>query len=235
MKALLLAAGFGSRLGGVTKNMPKCLVKVGQETMLDHWLYKLDRLGVSEFVINSHYLAEQVDTFISTHPMRERIHISFEPELLGTGTTFSQHLGWLKSDHCFVVHVDNFCQDNLEGMCSTFGNRPPSCDGTMLVFGTDRPHECGIVEYDDNFILTGFHEKVNKPPSSEANGAVYLLSAKFLQDLHRQAPILHEISIDLIPMLIGRMNCYFTKQYFQDIGRQETLFKANQWLSTQGS
>jgi len=71
--------------------------------------------------------------------------------------------------------------------------------------------------------------------SSEANGAVYLLSAKFLQDLHRQAPILHETSIDLIPMLIDRMNCYFTKQYFQDIGRQETLFKANQWLSTQGS
>ena len=68
MKALLLAAGFGSRLGGVTKNMPKCLVKVGQETMLDHWLYKLDRLGISEFVINSHYLAEQVDTFISHTP-----------------------------------------------------------------------------------------------------------------------------------------------------------------------
>ena len=232
MKALLLAAGLGTRLGKVTKNLPKCLMKVGQETMLDHWLHKLDRIGVNEFLINSHYLAEQVDAFISTHPLRERIHVSFEPELLGTGTTLSRHLEWLKSDDCFVVHVDNFCQDSLEGMRSAFRNRPPSCAGTMLVFVTDMPSECGIVEYDHNFVLTNFHEKVEKPPSLEANGAVYLVSAKFLQDLQRQAPELHEISTDLIPMLIGRMNCYFTKQYFQDIGRPETLDEAIEWVST---
>jgi len=232
MKALLLAAGFGSRLGGVTKNMPKCLVKVGQETMLDHWLYKLDRLGVSEFVINSHYLAEQVDAFISKHPLTDRIHVSFEPELLGTGMTLSRHLEWLNSDDCFIVHVDNFCQDSLKGMCSLFKNRLPSCEGTMLVFVTDRPSECGIVEYDHEFILTNFYEKVDKPPSLEANGAVYLVSAKLLQDLQRQAPNLYEISTDLIPILIGRMNCYFTKQYFQDIGRPETLEAANKWLLT---
>lgn len=232
MKALLLAAGLGTRLGKVTKDMPKCLMKVGQETMLDHWLYKLDRIGVNEFLINSHYLAEQVDAFISKHPLGERIQISFEPELLGTGMTLSRHLEWLKSDDCFVVHVDNFCHDSLEGMCSLFRNRLPSCEGTMLVFVTDRPSECGIVEYDHEFMLTNFYEKVEKPPSLEANGAVYLISAKLLEDLQRQAPNLYEISTDLIPMLIGRMNCYFTKQYFQDIGRPETLEAANKWLLT---
>ena len=232
MKALLLAAGLGSRLGELTKMKPKCLMTVGGQTMLDHWLYKLARLGVTEFVINSHYLAEQVDAFIYTHPLRDRIHISFEPELLGTGMTLYRHSEWLNSDDCFIVHVDNYCADSLEGMCSRFSSRPPSCDGTMLVFDTDRPRECGIVEYDDEFVLTGFHEKVDEPPSSEANGAVYLVSATFLQDLHRQAPKLYEISTDLIPMLIGRMNCYFTKQYFQDIGRPETLDEANKWFST---
>ena len=68
------------------------------------------------------------------------------------------------------------------------------------------------------------------PPSSEASGAVYLFSASFLQELDREAPILYELSKDLIPMMIGRINCYFTKRYFQDIGRPETLAEANRWF-----
>ena len=232
MRALLLAAGFGSRLNELTKSTPKCLMEVGGQTMLDHWLEKLDKLGVTEFVINTHYLAGQVDAFISEHPLRDRINVSFEPTLLGTGMSFSSHLGWLKVGDCFVVHVDNYCEDSLEGMYDMFNNRSPSCDGTMLVFNTNRPRECGIVEYDDDCMLTNFHEKVKHPPSSEASGAVYLFSASFLQKLDREAPILHELSTDLIPMMIGRMSCYFTKQYFQDIGRPETLEEANHWLSS---
>ena len=230
MKALLLAAGIGSRLGELTKTTPKCLMKVGGQTMLDHWLGKLDKLGVTDFLINTHYLADQVDAFISTHPLCDRINISFEPILLGTGMSLVNHLEWLKTDDCFVVHVDNYCEDSLEGMCNTFRNRPPSCDGTMLVFKTNRPRECGIVGYDDNFILTNFHEKVDDPPSAEAGGAVYLFSASFLHELSSEAPTLNEISKDLIPMMIGRINCYFTKRYFQDIGRPETLTEANQWF-----
>jgi len=230
MKALLLAAGIGSRLGELTKTTPKCLMKVGGQTMLDHWLGKLDKLGVTDFLINTHYLADQVDAFISTHPLCDRINISFEPILLGTGMSLVNHLEWLKTDDCFVVHVDNYCEDSLEGMCNTFRNRPPSCDGTMLVFKTNRPRECGIVGYDDNFILTNFHEKVDDPPSAEASGAVYLFSASFLHELSSEAPTLNEISKDLIPMMIGRINCYFTKSYFQDTGRPETLTEANQWF-----
>ena len=233
MKALLLAAGFGSRLEELTKAKPKCLMEVGGQTMLDHWLAKLDKIGVTDFVINTHYLAEQVDAFISTHPLRDRITVSFEPTLLGTGMSLCNHLEWLKTDDCFVVHVDNYCEDCLDGMFNTFSNRPLSCDATMLVFNTNRPRECGIVEYDDNFVLTNFHEKVDAPPSSEASGAVYLFSASFLHELYSNAPTLYEISKDLIPMMIGRINCYFTKWYFQDIGRPETLFEANHWFFKQ--
>ena len=117
MRALLLAAGFGSRLNELTKSTPKCLMEVGGQTMLDHWLGKLDKLGVTDFVINTHYLADQVDAFISTHPLCDRINVSFEPTLLGTGMSLSNHLEWLKTDDCFVVHVDNYCEDSLEGMC----------------------------------------------------------------------------------------------------------------------
>ena len=74
MKALLLAAGLGTRLGNLTKKQPKCLIKVGNETMLDHWLFKLEALGVSEFIINTHYLADQVDKHILSHPLKDKIN-----------------------------------------------------------------------------------------------------------------------------------------------------------------
>lgn len=227
MKALLLAAGLGTRLGTLTKHTPKCLITVGGEPMLDHWLYKLDRLGITEFVINTHYFAEKVHDFISNHPLKAKITIRFEPDLLGTTGTLLRNLDVLEKHDCFIVHVDNYCVDPLDAMVEYFKCRPPHCLSTMLVFQTDRPHECGIVEYDDTNTLTGFHEKVSKPPSDIANGAVYLFSAKFLQQLRQKQFHLNDISNDIIPLLLGKMNCYFTPLYFQDIGNPEALEHAN--------
>ena len=53
MNAFLLAAGYGSRLGNITLSTPKCLLKVGEHTMLEHWIQKLDQLGVKHFFINT--------------------------------------------------------------------------------------------------------------------------------------------------------------------------------------
>ena len=64
MKALLLAAGFGSRLGRITKETPKPLVKVGDSAILEFCLAQLSQSGVTEVVINTHYLAEKIESFI---------------------------------------------------------------------------------------------------------------------------------------------------------------------------
>ena len=229
MKALLLAAGFGRRLGRLTRYKPKCLMTVGDQPMLDHWIYKLERLSVTEFIVNTHYLADKVDDFISTHPLRKKITISFEPELLGTANTLLNHLDVLKQQDCFVVHVDNYCADPLDKMVVRFKRRPSHCVSTMLLFQTDRPQECGIVEFDETHTMTGFYEKVSAPPSDMANGAVYLFSATFLQQLSQKSLQLNDISYDIIPLLLGKMNCYFTPYYFQDIGNPDALDQANRW------
>ena len=100
MKALLLAAGFGTRLGEITKKTPKCLVRVGQGTMLDHWLYKLVTLGVNEFFVNTHYLSNQVEEFIANHPLKKKVTILHEPKLLGTGGTIACNIEILEGETC---------------------------------------------------------------------------------------------------------------------------------------
>ena len=55
MKALLLAAGFGTRLRPITLKTPKCLVKVGGVSLLDHWLANLEAASIEDVRINTHY------------------------------------------------------------------------------------------------------------------------------------------------------------------------------------
>ena len=55
MKALLLAAGLGTRLRPLTNTIPKCLVPINGKALLEYWLENLSKVGISEFLINTHF------------------------------------------------------------------------------------------------------------------------------------------------------------------------------------
>lgn len=231
MKAILLAAGFGSRLGEMTIDTPKCLAKVGQETMLDHWLFKLKRLGVERFFINTHYLADKVKEFVSGHPLKNDITLLHEPNLLGTGRTILRNIELLEDEVCFIVHVDNYCLDPLDRFLSAHMNRPVNTVLSMLTFTTNAPEKCGIVEVDADKRLIFFHEKKENPPSDQANGAVYIVSRPFFEVLKSLEPEPTDLSCDIIPALIGNIFCHHTDLYFEDIGTSSSLRKANEFLA----
>lgn len=235
MRALLLAAGLGTRLGAYTQTVPKCLLEINNQTMLGHWLAKLDKLGVDNFTINTHYLSEQVEDFVANHTLKDKISIDYEQSLRGTGGTLLNNISALSHGDCFVVHVDNYCEDPLEKMVSSFRFRPDECLGTMLTFETPNPRECGVIETDQNNILTSFYEKVDNPKTNIANGAVYLFSQKLLNEISATLPSLQDISKDLIPLLVGKLNCYFTQFYFEDIGRPTSLKKTRIWVENKKS
>ena len=218
MRALLLAAGFGTRLGEITKKTPKCLVKVGKEAMLDHWLSKLTTLGVDEFFVNTHYLSNQVEEFIANHPLKKKVTLLHEPKLLGTGGTIARNTEILEGETCFIVHVDNYCLDPLDLFLSAHQNRPESTVLSMLTFNTKTPENCGIVEVDEHNRLLQFHEKQQNPPSKRANGAVYIASQPFFDLVKKLKPEPSDLSCDIIPALIGKIYCHQTDYYFEDIG-----------------
>jgi len=64
MKAIILAAGLGSRLKPLTESTPKALVKVCGKTLLEITINKLKRFSVDEIIINTYYLADQIESFI---------------------------------------------------------------------------------------------------------------------------------------------------------------------------
>jgi len=217
VKAILLAAGLGSRLGNLTSNIPKCLLKVSGITMLDHWIYKLNALGVTEFLINTHYLADKVTQHFQNHGLRKAITLVNEPELLGTAGTILANSEFITED-TFVVHADNVCQDNLNGMIKAHINRPKQCIMTLLTFETAFPKECGIITKNNKDIMVGFQEKPSIYISSLANGAVYIVTKDFKNYLKNLGTREYDLSKNVLPNLLNKVFCYHTTEFFMDIG-----------------
>lgn len=84
MKAFILSAGFGTRMQELTKEIPKPLLKVKDKTLLDHSIDFLKEIGATEFIINTHYLAEKIHLHLENRS-DVKIKISHEEKILGTG------------------------------------------------------------------------------------------------------------------------------------------------------
>src|SRR5215813_13433333 len=83
MKAMILAAGLGTRLRPLTDNIPKALVELNGRTLLEITIERLKSFGVTEFIVNVHHHAEKIVAFLqSKNSFGVRIEISREDDLL---------------------------------------------------------------------------------------------------------------------------------------------------------
>ena len=104
MKAMILAAGLGTRLRPLTDTRPKALVEVAGRTLLEITLARLSSLGVSEVIINVHHFADMILDYLKVHNnFGLHIEISREEQLLDTG-------GGLKKASWFFLQ-DSACLD----------------------------------------------------------------------------------------------------------------------------
>jgi len=228
MKALLLAAGMGSRLRPITDSVPKCMVPVMGRPLLDYWLELLGPApDCDEIVINTHYLPEPVRRHVSQSPFRSKITLVHEDALLGTGGTLIANLPKLLGNDALVAHADNLTLFRLGDFLRAFEQRPADCIATMMSFRTDTPEACGILELDDRGVVQGFHEKVTDPPGTLANAAVIMFSAEVLDTIHSEKwASVFDISLDIVPRLLGRANTWPNTVYHRDIGSPTALAAA---------
>lgn len=227
MRAIILAAGFGSRLRPLTDSTPKCLVTIKGKEILGIWLDSLFRAKVYPVLVNTHYLSHQVEAYVKASVHRSRVQLVYEPTLLGTAGTLMANLHVFNGNDGFLIHADNYCGMDLQAFINAHNQRPKQCQLTMLTFQSDDPSTCGIVEIDKYGVVVGFHEKVASPPGNLANGAVYILSADLIAKLRTTHEYAKDFSSEILPDLLGRIYSFHTTDKFFDIGTPKNYFAAN--------
>lgn len=219
----MLAAGLGTRLGELGRDTPKCLIQVGSEPLLGRLLEQLFDAGIEKVLVNTHHRAELIRDYVAQSAFASRVLVTYEPELLGTAGTLRANWDFFQGEPGIVLHGDNYFGKELPGLLETFDKRDESIVGTMLVFESDNPAECGIIETDGSGRVTAFHEKVPNPPARTASAAVFVFSPKvgeLIAALRSDTP---DISKDLIPLLIGQINVHNSAGEVIDIGTTRGL------------
>ena len=205
MKALILAAGKGTRLGELTATFPKPMLPVDGRPLLAHHIQWLSRHGVTRIAINLHHAADVVrDYFGDGSRFGVEIVYSYEPELLGTAGA-AKKLEWFL-DECFVVvYGDVYTNVDLSQLAAWHNARADGDDRglTLSLYRVPNPTECGLVDIDDHGRVLRF---VEKPPADQvftdlANAGVLIGEPRLLSRV--PANTVYDFGRDLLPDLLA--------------------------------
>jgi mannose-1-phosphate guanylyltransferase len=222
MKALLLAAGLGTRLRPLTETTPKCLVPILGKPLLAYWFDLLFSQGFERTLLNTHYLPEAVRDFVSQSPWRDKVDLVHEDPILGTGGTVLANAVWFEGRAFMVAHADNLTEFDVPAFLARHAKRPDGCVITMMTFDTDAPQTCGIVEERDGIVIA-FHEKVARPPGNRANAAVYIFEPDVISFMLTLDKKIIDLSTEVLPHFLGRICTFHNNKYHRDIGNMESL------------
>lgn len=207
MKAVVLSAGYGTRLGDLTRDLPKPLLPVAGQPLVAHVIRNLVRGGFDEIAVNLHHHAELVQEALGGgEALGARITYSYEPELLGTagtlaslrpfleGSTFAVHYGDVLTDHDFGAMLEE--------------HRRRAAQLTLLVHR--RPGSNSVVVLDDEQRVTEFVERPGpdhpaRGRSDWVNSGACICEPGIL-DLVPPPP--SDLARDLLPQLAGRSDVY---------------------------
>jgi mannose-1-phosphate guanylyltransferase len=222
VRALLLAAGLGTRLRPLTDTTPKCLVPIKGKLLLDIWCEALLAAGVTKLLINLHYKSEEVQQHLESSKFSELVETIYEPSLLGTAGTLLANRKFFENQDGILLHADNYCEANISELISAHEARPSNCDLTMLAFRTSTPETCGILEVSKDQVLQKMYEKSSDDHGNLANAAFYILSKKLIGELKDET----DFSNEVIPKYFGKTLVVETSETFIDIGTPESYAHA---------
>ena len=103
---MILAAGYGKRMKNLTDSKPKPLLKINNKELLRHNIDFFLTIGCKKIVINTHYLHDQIKTFIKEYYSDKNIQLTYEPILLNTGGGIKNALNLLENKNFLVTNAD---------------------------------------------------------------------------------------------------------------------------------
>lgn len=147
MKAMILAAGLGTRLRPLTNDIPKPLLPVGGQPLIYHQLHLLKKHGITDVFINVHYLGDKIIEKVGTGDrFGMKITYSEEPEILGTGGGIKKIQSALGDGTFIVMNGDILVSLDLEKLLSFHQKKGGSA--TLVLRKEEQLEAFGVIEVD---------------------------------------------------------------------------------------
>ncbi len=157
MKAMILAAGLGTRLRPLTDRMPKALVPIHRVPALEWGIRRLHHIGVESIIINTHYLAEQVEAFVKQRQASiPELTLSFESEILGTGGGILPTQSFWGEQPFLLHNVDIFSSVDLLAAYQQHQHYHQEQQGLATLLTQNRVTQTKLLIDEGNF-LCGIH------------------------------------------------------------------------------
>lgn len=243
MKAMILAAGLGTRLKPFTNSTPKALVPILGKPVIEHVILKLKKQGFNEIIINIHHFGDQIIDFIKSKSYFDiRIEFSDEQDkLLDTGGAIKKASWFFDTDESILIHNTDIISD--VNLCAVYDNHIQNKAMATLVVNERKSSR--YLFFDENNNLKGWvNEKSGKTISSSdynplkhhklAFFGIHVLSGRAVSYMKNFPDKFSIIDFYLSICNKNSVHAFLAKDnYMVDVGKLESLDRAEEFLKAQ--
>lgn len=220
MKAMILAAGVGSRLDPLTRTVPKPMVPIINRPVMEYLIELLKKHGFDEIMINLYYLGDQIQEYFGDGSRwGVHIHWSVEDQLWGDAGSVKRVEDFFKDETFIVIGGDDLTDMDLTKLVRT--HKEKKALATIALSLVDDPSEYGIVLMNEDSRITRFLEKPKGEVifSNTANTGVYVFEPEIFELIPRG--VIYLFGKQVFPLLLEQhrpLYGHLTAAYWKDVG-----------------
>ena len=219
MKAMILAAGFGTRLKPLTDTLPKPLVMYKSRPMICYQIDFLKNAGADEIIVNTHYFSDMMEKFFRENNFGIPIKLIHEKNILGTGGGIINAKEFLfKSDYCIIINTDIITDFNPSDIIAS--HQSSVRDVTLLI---QKRNSKKYLSFDNELNFLGRYSDGSDNAIPFAFNGIHVISKNFFNIVSNEG------FADIIDLYVKNKNRLNIKGYnaggsnFIDIGKIENL------------
>ena len=225
---MILCGGQGTRLKKIIDDRPKPMAEISGKPFLDFIIRHVASYGFKRFIFCSGYKGAHItDHYINVKDELTYI-ISEEKSQLGTAGALINAKYLTKSEHVLVLNGDSYCPANLQHLLSFHFNK--NSKTTIVLAKIENPKDFGVINTNQQEVITRFNEKSQFPGLGVVNAGIYLFNSTVIDSIPKKYPI--SLETEVFPSLIKQGTVYgFTShEKLIDIGTPERFKEANKIL-----
>lgn len=221
-KAMIMAAGVGSRLDPLTQEVPKPLVPIANRPMMDILFDKLIDIGVKDVIANTHYKAEKIIDKYKNSNLGINFNYIYEKELSGTAGGVKKCQFFFKEGEDFLVlSADGLSNANLEKAIKAHKKSKAIASIGIKQIAMEEIPNFGVVVTDEKGFITGFQEKpsIKEAKSDCINTGIYIFNYEIFKYIPENT--FYDFAKNVFPDLLSKeikINTFNVDEYWSDIG-----------------